>query len=174
MPPSNNPSHNAMLDTWGRRNRKLDDKECPHCKRMFRPLRSSSIYCSRPCMWANNGGNNTKQESWWINQRGYIDGRVVGKGGSITRVKQHRHVAEKVIGRPLLPDEDVHHRNGIKTDNRPENLEVVSHGEHSRHHNIERTHKRGYRLNLSAEERASRSQRMSDMRRAAIAKAKGE
>ncbi len=44
---------------------------------------------------------------------------------------EHRVVMECRIGRALSADEDVHHINGIKTDNRPENLELLSHSAHS-------------------------------------------
>ena len=44
-----------LLDTLGRRNRRLADRECLDCGQFFRPKGANSKYCSRSCMWKNNG-----------------------------------------------------------------------------------------------------------------------
>jgi hypothetical protein len=39
-------------------------------------------------------------------------------------VLEHILVMEETIGRPLVKGENIHHKNGVRTDNRPENLEL--------------------------------------------------
>ena len=41
---------------------------------------------------------------------------------------------EELLGEKLPPDMVVHHINGNKTDNRPENLEIMTRAEHTRLH----------------------------------------
>lgn len=63
----------------------------------------------------------TRKEYWPSkNEAGYIilwfsDGR---------RIAQHRYMMEQHLGRNLLPGENVHHINGVRDDNRLENLEL--------------------------------------------------
>jgi hypothetical protein len=59
-----------------------------------------------------------------LNDGGYV--RVNTGTGRYARgrILEHRLVMEQVLGRELLPDETVHHKNGVKTDNDPGNLEL--------------------------------------------------
>lgn len=59
------------------------------------------------------------EERWHTNNQGYMIRWTAGK-----MEFQHRVLMAKKLGRPLLSIENVHHINGVRHDNRIENLEL--------------------------------------------------
>ena len=57
-----------------------------------------------------------------VNVDGYVDMKIGGN----TWIKQHKYMMEQIVGRPLSKGEEVHHKNGMRSDNRIENLELWS------------------------------------------------
>lgn len=88
---------------------------CEWCGEAYEGNPNIRRFCSRPCFYAYQSA----QAEGSITDNGY---RVVFIDGH--QVPEHRHVMQAVIGRELTPEETVHHRNGVKLDNRPENLEL--------------------------------------------------
>ena len=83
-------------------------------------------FCSRSCADKGRARTTVPNDQF---KAPYRQIKINGK-----RYLEHRYVMERVLGRPLRGDEQVHHKNHDRLDNRPENLEVVSTAEHGLRH----------------------------------------
>jgi hypothetical protein len=70
----------------------------------------------------------------WLGKQLTADGYVRKTAPSGRHQYEHREIAQKILGRRLQRGEVVHHINGHRSDNRPENLCVMGYRDHIRYH----------------------------------------
>lgn len=101
-------------------NAALVSNKCPVCDKFYyRPSYKMGITCSHACAAKHQSVTARDNGRWSPTDDGYLSKNMGGR-----QVLQHRFVMAKHLGRPLFAEETVHHKNGIKTDNRIENLEL--------------------------------------------------
>ena len=95
-----------------------------YCEQCGEPLKRGygKKYCSHQC-----AGLALRHENGYIVPSGYIM-MTTGKAGNGKRIPQHRYVMEQILGRELFDFERVHHKDGIRSNNEPDNLEIWLNG----------------------------------------------
>jgi hypothetical protein len=112
--------------------------ECPFCEKEIETRKTIGLkqVCCKKCYSKYRKGKRyggikekVKISGYW-----YIMKPRHPKAMKKGYVAEHRLMGEQIIGRYLLDDEVVHHKNDIKTDNRFENLQVMTISEHMSFH----------------------------------------
>jgi len=115
----------------------MQNKKCIICSKKFRDRKNGlAKFCGLKCYWKC-----LKDIHVMEGYKKYITLRVGGK-----KVYEHRIVMEVFLKRKLKTKEIVHHKNGDTTDNRIENLEIMSQSDHIKEHLISAYKKRFIKL----------------------------
>ncbi len=145
----------------GSKGGKVANFKCDFCAKEFKQYLSEvkrknrvnvNQFCSRECSVKYHVGenNNFTFQRFTGDKNGFWHGGIKHRGGYILSrslshpnvdtegyVPEHRLVMEKIMGRILLPTEQVHHINFIKNDNREENLMLFANcSEHRKYHEM--------------------------------------
>ena len=123
----------GSTDHYGNRRRSVESP-CENCGAVMQVEpnqreRGEGRFCSYGCKAEGQRGARVLGTKY-TDPRGY----VMVKVGLRKYQAEHRIVAEQALGRHLAAGEQVHHVNGVKDDNRPENLQVLTNTEHQRLH----------------------------------------
>jgi hypothetical protein len=116
--------------------RQVSERVCSVCGAAFtcKPA-AKKQYCSNTCAGIARSGEHAYN---WNGGKmvNVVSGYIYVLVGTHKYVLEHRFVMEQHLGRPLTDDEEVHHRNHDRTDNRIENLQLLSHEEHEEVHEL--------------------------------------
>lgn len=117
-------------------------KTCPTCgcefvrtvKQVNSVIKRSGEWKCKPCATSKSNRERSRLiGATRISSQGYIFEKT--ESGWF---QQHILVLERKLGRKLAYGEVGHHINGVRTDNHPDNIVLMTHGEHSALHNRER------------------------------------